>query len=421
MKAAAMFKKFVDKQIALGNVYQSGEYKTETSKLIFQCGTCQTIYETTSRMSKDSKYPCHVCRKQAEKTRRLRALHGRFEELQEYGFTIGDLSTVNTRYDKVLIKCERGHTSYTNRNNLLANGCTGCNHEKQPNQFLLNWSADYNHYTKEFIISEMEIVHPHEFTFVGEVKDMRSGDEICLLCNVCGKQFSKEIRKLLKTRIEGCQHCSNDARRVGTAEMQKRINSLFPKRFDFTKFIYVEYDTKGIVICLECKVEFRMPPRYLYLGYGCKMCDASRGECIARIHFQSKNIEFEPQKAYGRLHFDFHIPKYNLYIEIDGEQHFKHQPYFGPIEKFKRAQANDHVKNEYCLINKFPLLRISYMQKKQIPQILDAYFELIDSYNKILLARDDGLPYDEVELIKLYKLIYEQRYHKDHYDELLKN
>ena len=61
----------------------------------------------------------------------------------------------------------------------------------------------------------------------------------------------------------------------------------------------------------------------------------------------------------GRLRFDFRIPTSNesyIFIEYDGVYHFKP---IRSIEALEIQQANDKIKNEFCRMNNFPLLRIS--------------------------------------------------------------
>jgi very-short-patch-repair endonuclease len=59
------------------------------------------------------------------------------------------------------------------------------------------------------------------------------------------------------------------------------------------------------------------------------------------------------------LRFDFYIPQMNTIIEYDGEQHFRPSSKFG-IDKFKQAQQNDKIKNDYCLKNGIKLIRIHF-------------------------------------------------------------
>ncbi|WP_209810022.1 hypothetical protein [Ammoniphilus resinae] len=77
------------------------------------------------------------------------------------------------------------------------------------------------------------------------------------------------------------------------------------------------------------------------------------------------NIDFEMQKRFDDLkhedylRFDFciYLDKKMYLIEYDGQNHFK--PVFSE-ESFQITQLRDQLKNEYCLKNNIPLLRIPY-------------------------------------------------------------
>jgi len=71
----------------------------------------------------------------------------------------------------------------------------------------------------------------------------------------------------------------------------------------------------------------------------------------------------------GLVRFDFCIPlihkKSFIFIEFDGIQHerpsrFGSQTYEECMEKFKRLQQNDRIKDKYCKDMNYPLLRIKY-------------------------------------------------------------
>lgn len=67
------------------------------------------------------------------------------------------------------------------------------------------------------------------------------------------------------------------------------------------------------------------------------------------------------------LPFDFYIPKYNLCIEFDGQQHF--EPKFGD-ENLKTTKYHDMIKNDYCAKNNIFLLRIPYWDSNNIENII---------------------------------------------------
>ena len=70
-----------------------------------------------------------------------------------------------------------------------------------------------------------------------------------------------------------------------------------------------------------------------------------------------ENIKFIREKTFsdlrkGKYRFDFYLPKYNICLEIDGEQHFKQISKFQKTKSdFLKQQEYDRRKNSYCLAN----------------------------------------------------------------------
>ena len=58
------------------------------------------------------------------------------------------------------------------------------------------------------------------------------------------------------------------------------------------------------------------------------------------------------------LPFDFYLTDYNVFIEVDGKQHFK--PVLGGKESFETRKKHDDIKNQYCKENNLTLIRIPY-------------------------------------------------------------
>jgi len=77
-----------------------------------------------------------------------------------------------------------------------------------------------------------------------------------------------------------------------------------------------------------------------------------------------QQVSFPNCKHKGLLRFDFltYIDEdIELYIEVDGQQHYKHIPYFHKtVEDFKLQQKRDKIKDKYMKENEFEFLRIRY-------------------------------------------------------------
>lgn len=61
------------------------------------------------------------------------------------------------------------------------------------------------------------------------------------------------------------------------------------------------------------------------------------------------------------LRFDFCIPGLKLMIEVQGEQHFKFSKHFHKTrDHFRKAQARDGLKQEWCSKNGYDLVYFNY-------------------------------------------------------------
>ena len=114
-------------------------------------------------------------------------------------------------------------------------------------------------------------------------------------------------------------------------------------------------------------------------------CDNdSLGEAAIRCYLDSHTYSYRAEFKFDGLHhkspsrllrFDFAVldqtdqPK--LLIEFDGQQHFAPFDYYGGEEGFKDLIARDTLKNNYCLENNIPLIRIPYTSYNDIEEILD--------------------------------------------------
>ena len=112
---------------------------------------------------------------------------------------------------------------------------------------------------------------------------------------------------------------------------------------------------------------------------GCPHCCyiKSKKEKEISNYLIENNIEFVFQKKFDDckdanvLPFDFYIPSKNLIIEYDGRHHYISIPKFGGDEYLEIVKKHDEIKNKYCKNNSIELLRISYLDDKNIINILD--------------------------------------------------
>lgn len=111
-------------------------------------------------------------------------------------------------------------------------------------------------------------------------------------------------------------------------------------------------------------------------------CISSSGEKKIKEVLDQNNVKYYRQFTFGDclsdkgypLRFDFAIfneQGLKFLLEFDGEQHFT--GWAKDPEDLKDIQRRDEIKNNYCKDNNIQLIRISYKDEKNIPEILKEY------------------------------------------------
>lgn len=127
---------------------------------------------------------------------------------------------------------------------------------------------------------------------------------------------------------------------------------------------------------VRCSCGSKYITKFSNIRYGsdrCKICTnkTSYGEYYTGKILNENNIEYIPQHKFkdckfeNYLYFDFYIPKYNVCLEIDGEQHRHPISIFGGEEGFKRTKLRDKQKDIYCKERGINLIRIPYYSDKK--------------------------------------------------------
>lgn len=162
-----------------------------------------------------------------------------------------------------------------------------------------------------------------------------------------------------------CSSCNyragGNANSLTTEDFIWKSKSIHGDKFNYSKTEY-ESATKKLIITCPKHGDFKTIPSYHHYGWGCPECglDMSRsiGEEMITEWLKKKNIEFVRQKTFEglkgkrrKLKCDFYLPKINLVIEYNGEQHYRQVPQFGGKKIFLITQEYDRIKKQYCIDN----------------------------------------------------------------------
>jgi Zn finger protein HypA/HybF involved in hydrogenase expression len=175
-----------------------------------------------------------------------------------------------------------------------------------------------------------------------------------------------------------CPKCAG--KEITTEDYKERIINLTNGEFEFID-TYRTAKTYSKFKHNKCNYTFFTTPNNFEINKSCHYCSATPGEQSVMNYLNKYNINFRKEyhiedcKNSRPLRFDFAILDVNediiFLIEYDGEFHFN-PSYEGKLEY---QLENDNIKNDYCINNNIPLLRIPYWEFNNIDEILKYNFK----------------------------------------------
>lgn len=237
-------------------------------------------------------------------------------------------------------------------------GCPFCNDDKH-----------YHFSSEEF--KQFAEEHYPKFDF-SKSNYVNSKTKIKVICKDCGNELEVTPNNL---RFQGCSYCYGN-KKLTTSEFIERAKLVHGNDYGYSKLNYINATTKVEIFCNRCKVFFWQAP-YAHINFseGCPYCKSSNGERdISNLLEENKiaymrEYSFEECRDIKPLPFDFYLPKENILIEYNGEQHYSFNPFFHKSpENFERQKCHDKIKRDFCFKKGLELIVISY--KDSIKEIL---------------------------------------------------
>ena len=252
----------------------------------------------------------------------------------------------------------------------MGRGCPICGKNK---------AGNLRRKTHEFFINEISKINPN----IEIISKYTTCDEpIYVKCKIDGYEWKTTPERLLAGR--GCKQCANQKLRLSNDDFTAKLKLILPNIEPISEYLntntYIKYR------CKQCGLIHKALPYNLLHGYGCPICNVSKGENKCLTFFINHQINYIAQYKYedllgvggGQLKFDFAIVNNSLkvlgLVEYDGIFHYEKQ-YEG--DGFERTQTHDKIKNEYCKEHNIPLLRIPYWEYDNIDEILDEFIQNI--------------------------------------------
>lgn len=194
-------------------------------------------------------------------------------------------------------------------------------------------------------------------------------------CLKCGKVSKANVCNRIKDKRKCVVCIGNNTKTI--EGFKKEVYELEGENYIVLSDLYTEAHESNILIRHnECGNEYYVSRSNFRKGRRCPKCSVSKGEDIIIRYLKSYNIEYVYEKKFdnllgvgnGSLSYDFYLPKYNLLIEYQGEQHEHQIVGFGD---FERQQEHDKRKREYAKRHNIELLEIWYWNFDNIEEILE--------------------------------------------------
>lgn len=280
-----------------------------------------------------------------------------------------------------------------------------CNHiyEVSPNKFLTGRRCPKCSHNKPLFSHE-----DYEKMFVKlandeyELLSLYNGNEnyIEIKHKVCGKVYNVTPHKFKSG--DRCRTCASKLvgleKRLTDTEFKNRFKIIANNEYT-TNSIYTRSNLPIVVTHTVCNYSFKVTPHnFLINRTKCPQCSKAFPKLSNKVllinnYLNLKNVNFSTEKRFEEckkersLPFDFFLEDINLLIEYDGEQHFK-QSQFISEEKLNITKDNDLLKNNWCLKNKIPLVRIPYTcNALKIYKILDLCLMFNDQSKDVLYQK----------------------------------
>ena len=324
--------------------YSKVEYVNTRRKVCIICPKHGEFWQIPLHHLKGSGCPNCVGKKRLtteEFIRRAKEVHG-----DRYDYS--KVEYVNARTKVCVICPEHGEFRQTSSEHLRGQGCPKCGQEKKVSSSTMT--------TEEFIRRAKE-VHGDRYDY-SKVEYVNTRTKVCIICPEHGEFLQIPNNHL---QGQGCPYCAQEKHNSNTEEFIRKAKDVHGDRYDYSKVKYVNAYTK---VCIICPIhgDFEQNAHSHLNGRGCPKCNESQMEKNTAKFLEENNIEYIRQARktdlvwLGRQSLDFYLPKYNIAIECQGEQHFKTVAFFGGKKGYSDRLKKDSSKYNKCLSNNVKLI-----------------------------------------------------------------
>ena len=382
--------KFKELLISEGYAPLFDRYVNSSTKVLIRHEVCGgEYYSTLSRFNRGNRCkPCSLVRINKQKTSTIEDYKLLIETNTNNEYIL--LSTiVGNVFFKVLVKHNTCGNEYLVKPNVFQRGsrCPNCMRTKIDLERRLS-IEDYK--------QTIEVDTNNEYTLMSKEITL-TDNNITLKHNICGNEYLASYNNFKNgTRCPNCFLKKRGIKcRLSIEDYKQTIEVNTNNEYTLmSKEIKLVHD-KILIKHNICGNEYLASYTHFKNGTRCPRCSKlnkeSKGVLKIKGILNYLNINFIQEYIFNEcvnikpLPFDFYVPLNNnkcILIEYDGLQHFK-PGWKKDVTILESQQLRDSIKNQYCLENNIPLLRIPYTDKNSEETLIT----FLEEYEDLLIFK----------------------------------
>ncbi len=260
-----------------------------------------------------------------------------------------DYSRINSVniFDKVEIVCSK-HGSFWQK--LFNHGEKGCG--------CPNCAVENDRTSQENFISRSRAIHGDLYDYSKVV--YRTANESVTI--ICRKHSDFVQRASSHLAGNGCLKCNIENQRLSLEKFIENARKVHGDRYDYSKVKYLGNKKPVEIICPIHGSFWQKPNGHVSIGVGCAFCSESKGEKAVELFLKKYGIDYirEYRIEGYRYRFDFYLPKFDIYIEFHGAQHYRPVKIFGGVPAFEEQQKRDKHKKQLVKLSRGFLVVLNY-------------------------------------------------------------
>lgn len=144
----------------------------------------------------------------------------------------------------------------------------------------------------------------------------------------------------------GCKTCFLEGNKLSTEDFVANARRVHGDTYDYSKVNYLGNKIAVEIVCPKHGSFWQKPNSHISSKNGCKLCYESKGEKAVEVVLKKYGIEHvrEYRIPPYLYRYDFFLPKFNVFIEFHGHQHYQPVGLFGGDEAHQLVKKNDRMK-----------------------------------------------------------------------------